>query len=119
MKGIVHKVPCDVYNHMFYVTFCKDAFERRCKSEIKDSQNGGVLEHDNGEHTIFIRDCDGISYTTIAHEVFHAVDYMLSGKGADISVDGTNEHWAYMIEWLYGRVLDCWDAEYNFKNKRQ
>lgn len=49
---------------------------------------------------------------TIAHEAFHAADYILKYIGADFCSDGSNEHWAYLIGWIAGCCGDFVKKEF-------
>lgn len=46
------------------------------------------------------------SISTIAHEAFHAANFILEYVGADFFMDGTNEHWAYLIGWVAECIQD-------------
>lgn len=49
---------------------------------------------------------------TIAHESFHAADFIFKHIGADFCSDGSNEHWAYLIGWIAGCCGDFVKKEF-------
>ena len=48
----------------------------------------------------------------IAHEAFHAADYIFNELGVDFVTDGSNEHWAYLIGWIAGCCGDFVKKEF-------
>jgi len=118
MKGISHKIECEMYNQMFHVCFHKDVMDRRFWLEISDQWNGVTKLMDNSDIVLwFEHDNYGIPISTLNHEVFHAIDFMFGNKGVEFDSKGTNEHWAYAIGWLTEKILDCSKLEFDYTNR--
>lgn len=64
----------------------------------KESKNLGVL--------ITFRDSKSYAADIIAHEAFHAANIIMNGLGIEFAVDGSNEHIAYLIQWVVKCIME-------------
>lgn len=108
MKGLIHKVYCDMYNTDLTVCFCDETYFKKIdKVELTGKLGGSVFDNTNSID-IFIKKCDGmVNCAVVAHEATHAAFYIADRVGLDIDRAGNNEHFAYLVEWLVDKILDC------------
>ncbi len=119
MKGVIHKVYNETFNFDLKITFCKSSAEKESGAQINGLTGGFVaFNNNNGNLLIFIREDGGvIQLPTIAHECFHASCFILDYKGCDYASNSANEQYAYVIQWMFKKVLDCFDLEIDYINK--
>lgn len=110
--------PLDIYKHGVRVvvgTFDeavdvlhKDGFKGDFdeEREMAERSAGLAIELCTGDVAVWLReppkDKDGMA--TLAHEVFHAVSFMLRGIGLEHTSD-TEEAYAYAFEYLFRNVI--------------
>lgn len=69
--------------------------------DLENESNGGsAILTDEGSVIVHIKDGDDIN--TIAHEIFHAANFVLTRAG--VKHEGTAEAWAYLI----GHLTECY-----------
>jgi hypothetical protein len=111
MKGLVHKVYCDMYQIDIRVCFCAETFSRKAGADISDA-NGCVLMGDIGPLVYISKSEDGcVNFSTCAHEAYHVVDFIMDEKGIEYQRESGNEHVAYFIGWMVNRILDCLELD--------
>ncbi len=115
MKAIIHKIDCPIYSGTFYVCFDRETVNKKA-GEFRNDWEGMTSEYNDGM-LIYLDNNDGygLCLELLAHEVFHAVDMFFSKIGVEHNDGGSNEHWAYMIGWLSGKVYDCFNKERKLK----
>jgi len=117
MKSIIHKIDCPIYSGTFYVCFDRETVKKKV-TEFSDNWSGMACEYKDGALIYLeIHDEGSLCLRTLTHEVFHAVDVFFSKKGVEHNAGGSNEHWAYMIDWLSGKVFNCAANENKLKGK--
>lgn len=65
------------------------------------------VKDDKGKSVVLVYFIDGESanLSTVAHEAFHAADFMMDTLGMVFNKDCQNEHVAYLIGWI-ARCID-------------
>lgn len=49
---------------------------------------------------VYFRDKDTVNYSNVAHEAFHAADFIMNETGVVFNEGCDNEHVAYLIGWV-------------------
>lgn len=115
MKNIIHHIDCEIYKQEIKVTFSIEAF-RKATGNYNIADAGGLTSYRDGNLVIYINaDAEGMKPSTLAHEAYHAIDFMFADRNADYNREGMNEHWAYAIGWLAEKIVDCHTAEMRYK----
>lgn len=80
----------------------------------EDDRYGQCAEY-NGNIAIYLKNMNGsLDQAVLAHEVFHAVDFVFDNKGLGFFSDGNNEHFAYYIQFLVEKVNEAFHLEKKF-----
>lgn len=112
MKGLIHKVYCDMYKTDLTVCFCKDTFTRKTGH---NGEFGGCVFWDGKSqvmHIYLMKTDDGcISVPDAAHEAFHVADNIFERTGMVVQEETGNEHMAYLVGWVIHRIFDCLDLD--------
>ena len=103
MKIQCYKYYQDLYQINVGVTFCKK-FTATLSSSDRVERSAGLTIHKEDSVMVYI-DPEFMNFGIVAHESFHAADYILARASAEFSPDGTNEHYAYLIGWI-GRCIE-------------
>lgn len=101
-----------IYRQNYYYFNCKTEknYQKLLKMkfkidrELKDKDGGCEVYKQTGIDVCFIWS-KGKDISVIAHEVFHAVHYVLERKGIKLS-DETDESYAYLIQFLMKEILE-------------
>lgn len=116
MKGVVHKVYCELYKTELTVCFHKETYEK--KFGVSGDFAGCVCVTD-GVINIFVEkyECGSLNVTHCAHEAFHAADRISDRVGLEIYPNEKNEHFAYLIEWIVKKIFDRLDRESEWEQR--
>lgn len=118
MKGLMHKVEIPIYGLTLKVTFCFEAYQKELGYETRETEGSAFRK--GSVITLFLKSKDGgVSPNTVAHEAFHAADYVGEAIGLEFQVDGANEQYAYLIGWVVDRVFDCLRYENEWLSRLQ
>lgn len=129
MKNLIHKTLIPIYNEMLYVAFDREAAFNHFGLSDKDRElhgqcNGfafqGTDHKDRRVYALFIEkhgECINVSVT--AHECFHIADLLMEQKGIQYHKGSGNEHVAYLIDYLVGKVFDCLELDNQYQQTKQ
>lgn len=112
----------EVAPYPFPVRFCSGFSRKQCYSKLKkineryaeelDTVNFLTCEGDafyitfsNHYSLLFIDEADTCNYAIVAHEVFHAVYYIMNESGVKLSED-SEEAFAYLTEYLMKQIVE-------------
>ena len=110
VNKVIYNVPCDIYKSLIKITFCPDAFKDLIGVEFDDRNYEAATFNHEDYIAIYIPVVNGgISVPTVCHESFHCADFIFERVGACITENTCNEHMAYLIGWISGRIFDCLD----------
>lgn len=82
-----------------------DFYSEKDRKEFMDGNYDGVtcdVKDNNGNCAVlvyFIND-ESASMSTVAHEAFHAADFIMDSLGVVFNKDCLNEHVAYLVGWV-------------------
>lgn len=107
MKIQFYKYQLDLYPVRVMITFDQDFMERESCSPSKVKNAKGLTLTSGGYVIIYISP-ETFNWPTVAHESFHAADYVLDFTGMEHAPGGSNEHIAYLITWFAQRIEDSW-----------
>lgn len=87
-----------------------DFFSDKDRKEFLEGNYDGVtcdVRDRNGNNAVLVYfiDKESVNISTIAHESFHAADFMMDTLGIVFNKDCENEHVAYLIGWI-ARCID-------------
>lgn len=120
MKGVIHKVYCDMYKTDLTVCFHKETYKKRFGHDGSDNFAGCVIQRDGQMHIYLEKTaCGGINVASCAHEAFHVADFIADRVGLVVSEGTGNEHMAYLIGWITNKIFDCLDFDNKMEEKRQ
>lgn len=113
MKGVIHKVYCELYKTELTVCFHKETFENKFGGS---GDYAGCVNVTDGVINIFLErhECGSLNVTHCAHEAFHAADRISDRVGLDIYPNERNEHFGYLIEWIVKKIFECLEYENDF-----
>lgn len=108
MNNIIYKFNNDIYPVILKVTFSKESFKKIAKDESNEFSGACVSI---GSHVlIYIKKVgEGMDVTHAAHEAYHAADKIREIIGMEYQDSGTNEHMAYLIQWVMHKMFDALD----------
>ena len=105
MKGLIHKVRCDLYKTELRICFCKDTFSKR--HDHHGNYGGCVIPEGQVIHIYLEKYGTEIHVADTAHEAFHAADFICDSAGM-VNFEGSgNEHIAYLVGWIVSKIFDC------------
>lgn len=116
-KGHSFLISYEVYpfDVLVSVNQTDDEVEKLLKKKLPDDQYNEiatVFKHNSNARTImfsggqtFIRFNEHPGHGLIAHEVFHAVNYLFDRIGITLS-DDSDEAWAYLIQYLMYKITN-------------
>lgn len=108
MKGLIHKVYCELYKTNLTVCFHKETFCRRYYPDCGDVGGCVVWRDEDGSINIYLeRQGDAIDVSDCAHEAYHAADFIFDRCGIDYNPESGNEHMAYLVGWIVNKIFDC------------
>ena len=108
MNNIAHKFTVPIYDVSVLVTFSEAKLLKL--AGVTDSPLGFCGERE-GKIIVFIREDEGLSINTVAHEAYHLVDSVMDLCGVDYG--GSNEHVAYLVGWVAEKITECYQGETN------
>ena len=110
MNKVSYNVYCDIYKTLIKVTFCPDAFYDLTDGEFNCSTQDAATYRCHDYIAIYLPVINGgLSVPTLCHESFHCADFIFERVGMHIAENTGNEHMAYLIGWISGRIFDCLD----------
>jgi hypothetical protein len=111
-----HKFRVEIYGINTKVYFGDDWSKeaKKCGVEI-DLTDTTSLSAITGNN-VYLFFYDDPSYSSLAHEIMHAVIYIAEYAGFSIN-DHTSETAAYLCSYLYGEVLGGWKKLLKKRNK--
>lgn len=85
-------------------------YSEKDKSDFLEGNYDGVtcdVKDDKGKSVVLVYfiDRESANISTVAHESFHAADFMMDTLGIVFNKDCLNEHVAYLIGWI-ARCID-------------
>lgn len=122
MRNFIYKFMIPIYHVNLMVTFDHQAYKnyvaRYEASRIKhfEWRQKGIAALCGHKILVYVeRDAEGyVPVDTLAHEAYHAANFVCELTGMEVDVTGSNEHVAYLISHITTVILDA----LNLENKR-
>lgn len=112
MRGLIHKHTIPICGRPIRICFHRETFERNVGYEINNYSIGHTTVLSDVIFLYPLKRYDGsIQASTLSHECYHVVDFVMELTGAEHNEGGTNEHLAYLIGYLVDAVLDALDLD--------
>lgn len=114
MKGVIHKVYCELYKTDLTVCFHRETWMEKYNNGTIDSC-AGMTYFRGRDSTIHIfiekNEHGGISVSTTSHEAYHVADFIFDKCGIEYKRDSGNEHMAYLLGWIVHKIFDCLELD--------
>lgn len=119
MKNISFKKTVEIYNFNYNVIFDKDSYIHHTGKQDTDFDGCCYYNHDSNKYIICvpINEDLSINIQTLCHESYHIVDLLCESLGVEHNFGGTNEHIAYLLDYIVGQVLECYEIYKKIKSK--
>ena len=103
-----YKFTVEMYRTTIYYYSTKEEFEKVIGQELNSRIGGSVYNNEDGSLDVFVPlDLDGsLSVVDLAHEAFHAADFIADNVGLVYSPGSANEHMAYLVGSIVGGLWD-------------
>lgn len=109
-KSKLYRGTVPIYNLTMSYTACKARFAELCGIPVSELAHigGGCATTEEGI-TIWYspQPEEGIDWSILAHEAYHAVDYVASAVGLEPHPQRANEECAYLMSWFM-ETLEPW-----------
>lgn len=100
------KIP--LYRMKVTYTDSSKEFNKITGCELDPNYSGGGTYRCNDVIYIYLpMDGDGYSSPDLAHESFHAADFVCEYVGAEYKYGSGNEHVAYLVTFFVEFIMDC------------
>ena len=103
-----YKFTIEMYRTTIHYYPTKEEFEKVIGHELNSHIGGSVYNNEDGGLDVFVPlDLDGsLSVVDLAHEAFHAADFIADNVGLVYSPGSANEHMAYLVGSIVGGLWD-------------
>lgn len=109
MKNIIFKKQVDIYSFNYKVIFDKETYFNYTNKE--EFEFGGVcyFNYEDNDFVICIPvdEDNNINTQVLVHECYHMTDILMDCVGLEHKTNSSNEHIAYLLDYITAQVLEC------------